>query len=280
MNYYKLNEIGKNILKENDIFDYAYDAKELLFFASKMDMKEYFLNIKEECPIEIEKLYLEYIEKRKNHIPLQHITNKMTFFGYDFYVNKDVLIPRFDTEILVENALTKIKSNDKILDMCTGSGCIIISILKRVFDAVGVGVDISDKALNISKKNAKDLGVLDRVNFIKSDLFSNLKEEKFDIIISNPPYIKKDDIKYLSEEVKLYDPIIALDGGNDGLLFYKRIILDSYNYLKEDGFLFFEVGFDEASLVKNLLIDKGFYDINIVKDLNNINRVIFGKKGK
>lgn len=280
MKYVKLREIGKNILKENNILDYDFDSKELLLFALKTDLKDYLLKMNDECEKSIEAKYLSYIDKRKKHIPLQHITHEMNFYGYSFYVNKDVLIPRFDTEILVEEALKKIKSGDKILDMCTGSGCIIISILKKKGKTKGVGIDISDKALLVANKNSKKLLVSDRIKLIKSDLFNELKEMEFDIIISNPPYIREADIDSLSDEVKCYDPYIALCGGEDGLYFYRKIAKESKKFLKHGGYLFFEIGYDEAKSVKEILLKNDFCDIEIKSDLNGFNRVVSGKNKK
>ena len=202
----------------------VYDNKEI----DKKQQWEYFVNI----------------EKITKGIPLQHITHKQEFMKMDFFVNEDVLIPRQDTEILVEEVIkiAKKKNRPKILDLCTGSGAIAISLKKFVPNSDVYAVDISEKALEIARKNARKLEA--DVKFIKSNLFENLKKEKFDIIVSNPPYIKREDIMNLSEEVK-NEPQIALDGGIDGLDFYKKISEQAIEYLKLDSYLCFEIGYNQ-----------------------------------
>ena len=199
----------------------------------------------------------------------------------DFYVDENVLIPRPDTEILVEeviNIANKIE-NPVILDLCTGSGAIGISIAKNVKDAKVYAIDISEKALEIAKRNAEDLKVKKKVNFIKSDLFEKLKKMKFDIIVSNPPYIKKEDINYLSEEVQK-EPKIALDGGSDGLDFYRKIVKQGYEYLKLGSYLCFEIGFDQKIDVIEIIENENKYiDTYCKKDLYGNDRIIVTKVG-
>ena len=220
--------------------------------------------------------YLKGINMLIKGIPIQHITHQQEFMKMSFYVDENVLIPRPDTEILVEEviSLCKRKNFIKILDLCTGSGAIAVSLAKYLNNVDITAVDISNKALKIAKKNARNNNVEEKITFIESDLFSNLSKNKYDLIVSNPPYIKKEDIKKLDVEVKK-EPILALDGGVDGLDFYRKIILNSYNYLNNKGMLCLEIGFDQKEQVEKLLEKEGKY-INIYckKDLGNNDRVI------
>ncbi len=214
------------------------------------------------------------VRQRLKNKPLTKIFHKAYFYGLDFYVNNDVLSPRQETEILVENALKFIKNDNlKVLDLCTGSGAIAISIAKNS-NAKVFASDISPKALKVAKLNAK-LNSAD-VKFIKSDLLDNI-DEKFDIIISNPPYIETETIASLDKEVKCYDPILALDGGADGLRFYKKIIEKIDNYLLENGKILFEIGYNQQESVNLLLKQKGF-DTICIKDYSGLPRVVIGKK--
>lgn len=219
---------------------------------------------------------LEGIKKLNNNIPIQYIVNEQEFMGLKFFVNENVLIPQPDTEILVEEIINNYKERKiKILDLCTGSGCIAISLKKYLPQAEIFASDISEKALNIAQNNAKQNNT--EINFIKSDLFQNL-QDKFDIIVSNPPYIKTDIIKTLDEEVQ-NEPIIALDGGNDGLDFYEKILKEAYNYLKDEGKLYLEIGYDQKEDLINLYKnDKRYKNIECIKDLANNDRVIIIEK--
>ena len=219
----------------------------------------------------------EAVEKRINHIPLQHIVGETEFMGLTFKVNDKVLVPRFDTEILVDEVVKYVGDEFyKILDMCTGSGCIAITVSDMCDNAKVVAADISKDALDVAKEN-NEINSTD-VEFVESDLFENV-EGLFDVIVSNPPYIKTEEIENLMDEVKLHDPRLALDAGEDGLEFYRRIIKDSKDYLKQDGMIFFEIGFDQAEDVSKLLDENGFKDIVVKKDLAMNDRVIFAKKG-
>ena len=224
---------------------------------------------------------IEFLNRRINHEPLDKIIGKRDFYKYCFAVNSDVLSPRPDTEVLVEKAINLVKENElkKIIDLGTGSGCIILSILKDVDNLLGVGVDISDKAIEVAKHNANELDLLDRVSFVNCD-FDNIDTSlgEFDIIVSNPPYIPLEEFETLDIEVKKYDPKIALVGGSDGLVFYKQIAQRSPLILKKNGYILLEVGYNQAQDVANIFIDNGFTFVEFLKDLAGINRCVILKK--
>ena len=223
--------------------------------------------------------YFKAIKKISTGIPIQHITHLQEFMKMNFYVDSDVLIPRPDTEILVEEVIDiakKVKAK-KILDLCTGSGAIAVSLAKYIENSEITAVDISNKALNIARKNAKINGVENQITFVESNLFENLVKEKYDIIVSNPPYIKKEVIKKLDKEVQK-EPEIALDGGYDGLDFYRKIIHISDEYLKFNGYLCLEIGYDQKDDVIELIKNEQKY-INIYykKDLYGNDRIVITK---
>ena len=207
---------------------------------------------------------------------MQHITGKAYFYGHEFKVNGNVLVPRPDTEILVEEVLKILTGNERVLDMCTGSGCILIACDlgedKKYHFKEGVGSDISEKALEIARENAVSLGA-ENLEFVSGDLFENVKGT-FDIIVSNPPYIARGDIMELEPEVRDFDPLNALDGGEDGLVFYRRIAEAAPDYLKKDGTILFEIGYNQAKEVEEILREQGFSDINIIKDYGGNDRVV------
>lgn len=230
---------------------------------------------------EQEEKYWEAVEQLVNGIPLQHITHRQEFMKMDFYVNKQVLIPRPDTEVLVEEVIQIAKKINakKILDLCTGSGAIAVSLAKYIENSQITAVDISQEALNIAKLNAKKHQVDKQITFIQSDLFDDLPKEKYDMIVSNPPYIKKEMIKALDEEVQK-EPHIALDGGYDGLDFYRKITHQSYEFLKYKGFLCLEIGYDQKIDVIELIEQEEKYiDTYGKKDLYGNDRVIVTKVG-
>lgn len=242
------------VLDEPRQYIIVYDKKEI----TKKQQWEYFINI----------------EKLTKGIPLQHITHRQEFMKMDFFVDENTLIPRPDTEILVEEVIkiAKQKYNPKILDLCTGSGAIAISLKKYVPNSEIIGVDISEKAIEVANKNANKLNA--DVKFIKSDLFERLKKEKFDIIVSNPPYIKKEEIKKLSKEVQK-EPELALDGGIDGLDFYRKITSQAIEYLKTESFLCFEIGYNQKNdVIKIIEKQQNYKNIYCKKDLYGYDRVI------
>ncbi|WP_031556155.1 peptide chain release factor N(5)-glutamine methyltransferase [Lachnospira multipara] len=272
-----------SILEKQGIDNASYDAKELLMHVLNISNTDLLLNSNKIIEDFAATQYDECIKRRANHEPLQHITGIAYFYGREFLVNEHVLIPRYDTENLCYKLLDLIEENDRILDMCTGSGCIIETLFleskcsKKAGDTVAV--DISKEALEVAKNNAARLGI-DAIEFINSDLFEELNDDFvkfFDVIVSNPPYIRTSVIEELDKEVKLHDPFIALDGKEDGLLFYRKITRDCRPFLKEGGYLAYEIGHDQAADVSKIMKDNGFSDIKVYKDLSGFDRVVIGK---
>jgi len=271
---------GEDILRKNNIENSAYDSFALLSDMLNIDRAYYFSHENEAVLETVYKEYMKRIERRANHIPLQHIIGYTEFWKYKFFVNEYVLVPRQDTETLVEEAIKKINSNSTVLDMCTGSGCILISLALETKMRRGIGVDISKEALEIAGRNKESLEAKN-VEFLESDLFDKLQgifDNKFDVIVSNPPYIKTSVIEELDEEVRNHDPMIALDGHDDGLYFYEAITKQSVDYIKAGGWLIFEIGYDQAEDVNKILIQCGFGNTQIVKDLTGHDRVAIGQK--
>ena len=279
---------GTKVLEQHEIQEARLDAWLLLEYVTGVSRAFYFAHFDEEVEPEKVCRYREVIEKRAGHVPLQHITGKAYFMGFEFFVNENVLVPRQDTETLVEKALEVLKGrkSPRILDMCTGSGCILLSLLALTGDAYGVGADVSSLALRVAKKNCTGLEVTDRAEFVESDLFSApFFAEKtgkdtalYDILISNPPYIRSAEIEELMEEVREHDPRLALDGHEDGLYFYRRIISEGKAFLKKDGWMLFEIGYDQGEDVWKLMRDNGFSDVQIIKDLTGLDRVVAGRR--
>ncbi len=266
---------GEDRLKKANIEEAVLDAWYLLEYSIPTNRISFLMDrnkIVSEKQIE---QYKELIKKRASHIPLQHLTGVQEFMGYPFKVNEFVLIPRQDTEILVEEVL-KEANGKKVLDMCTGSGCIIISLSKLSNLQKAVGVDISKEALKVAKENVIALEV--DVDLIESDLFSNInKEETFDIIVSNPPYIESCEVDKLMSEVKDYEPRLALDGMEDGLYFYRKIVKEAKSHLTKNGALFFEIGYNQGKAVSELMIENGYREVKVMKDLCGLDRVVMGK---
>ena len=273
MNLHSAYEYGKKFLMERNIENAEGDAWILLEYVTGVTRAAYFMDMERELSVFQEKTYRDYLSKRKEHIPLQHITGEQEFMGLTFRVNEHVLVPRQDTEVLVETVMEDLCPGVEILDMCTGSGCIIISLLKLGKELTGKGVDISREALEVANDNAARQGV--DVKFVHSDLFANV-QGRYDIIVSNPPYIRTDVIVNLQEEVRLHDPIQALDGKEDGLYFYRKIIEESPKYLKKNGKLYFEIGHDQGMVVSHLMERAGFAGVTVKKDLAGLDRVVFG----
>ena len=260
-------------------FDEAESDSRLIFeYIAGIDRVKLTLEGDRELEPGIEEKLKAALAKRLTHMPVQYITGYQNFMGLEFMVSKDVLIPRMDTETLVEEVLRLGLSNVRVLDICTGSGCILLSILKYVYGSSGVGVDISDGALGVAEANSEALGI--DATFIKSDMFENIpKDERFDIVVSNPPYIRSDVIGTLMSEVKDYEPLLALDGSEDGLKFYRIIADRAPEYLNNGGMLFLEIGYDQGAEVSALLSAAGFMDVEVIKDLSGLDRVVSGRIG-
>lgn len=284
--FFRLVQQGTFLLEKAGIEEAGLDAWLLLEYTIKKNRAWYLAHQQEEAPDQVEKRYMERIRRREKRIPLQHITGQAFFMGYEFFVNEKALIPRQDTEILVEEALKVLNTMESpgILDMCTGSGCILLSLLLEKKESWGVGADISQEALEVAEKNKERLGLADRGRFVESSLFLGEWFQKeaalFDVIVSNPPYIKTKDIESLMEEVRLHDPRLALDGGEDGLCFYQRITSGCLPFLKEGGWLMYEIGSSQGEAVARIMEKEGFGNIQIKKDLSGLDRVVIGSKEK
>lgn len=255
------------------------DVETLLQKVLDVDRLYILLNLDRYLSDDEEKLFNKFIEERLNNRPVAYIVENREFMGLDFYVKEGVLIPRPDTEVLVEEVieLGKDKGPINILDIGTGSGAITVSLAKYLVNAKITSVDISNIALEIGKKNAQSNDVDDRITFIKSDLFTNIdKDMKFDIIVSNPPYIKREVIETLDKQVKDFEPYNALEGGIDGLDFYRAITTQGKNYLNKGGILAYEVGHDQSEDVSKLMEKDGYTNIYTRKDLQQIDRVVIG----
>lgn len=274
MQYAKLYQIGKEQLQKAGITDAELDARLLLEFICHTDRNALYAHGDQEIEDEKMQDFLQLIEKRAVHIPLQHLTGEQNFMGLDFLVNEHVLIPRQDTEILVEEIMRDLHDGIRILDMCTGSGCILLSLLHYSNDCSGVGVDVSEDALAVARQNADRLAEKQAV-FIQSDLFEKV-EGSFDLIVSNPPYIRSQEIAGLMPEVREHEPQLALDGKDDGLYFYREIIKGAMLHLKRGGQLFFEIGYDQGEAVQALLAANGYTEIAVVKDYAGLDRVVYG----
>ena len=274
MQYAKLYQIGKEQLQKAGITDAELDARLLLEFICHTDRNALYAHGDQEIEDEKMQDFLQLIEKRAVHIPLQHLTGEQNFMGLDFLVNEHVLIPRQDTEILVEEIMRDLHDGIRILDMCTGSGCILLSLLHYSNDCSGVGADLSEEALEVARKNAEQLGESSAL-FVQGDLFAPV-EGKFEIIVSNPPYICSDVIPTLMEEVREHEPMQALDGGADGLDFYRKIIQGAKEHLCGGGQLFFEIGYDQGEAVQRLMEQAGYREVECVQDFAGLDRVVFG----
>lgn len=271
---------AEKILKENNISDSTQKARRLLAFVLNKEKEYLMIHEDEEILEQIYKVYLDKIERLKNHEPIQYILENQEFMGFNFYVDKNVLIPQPDTENLVEEVIDIVQKNDlrfpKILDLCTGSGAVAISIAKLIKNSIVYGTDISKEALQVAENNS--ISNQANVLFMKSDMFKNIfKEFEFNIIVSNPPYIETETIKSLDKEVQK-EPMIALDGGEDGLRFYREIAENAKRFLISDGFLALEIGYNQKEKVEEILKTNGYRNIYFRKDLSGIYRVIVAQK--
>lgn len=269
---------GAARLGEADIEEAELDARLLLEFVCGTDRNTLLVHGERDVSEEEYGRYCGLIERRAAHVPLQHLTGEQDFMGLTFLVNKDVLVPRQDTEVLVEEVMKHLHDGMRILDLCTGSGCILLSLLHYSNDCEGVGVDLSARALSVAGKNYEiqrtqrpDM----KARFLEGNLFEGL-EDRFDMIVSNPPYIKTDVIDTLMPEVREYEPVMALDGGTDGLAFYRRIAGDAGAYLNGGGMLFFEIGCEQAADVCKIMEAAGFREVEVVKDFAGLDRVVYG----
>lgn len=269
---------GEDLLKVADIADWKMDSWLLAEYVFNINRTIFYMNPNMSVDKSLSDKYMELINIRASKTPLQYITKNQEFMGFDFFVNENVLIPRQDTELLVEKVVEYVRTSTgeiKVLDMCTGSGCIAISIDKMCDNAKVFAVDLSNEALEVAKKN-NELNKAD-VTFVHSDLFKKI-QDKFDIIVSNPPYIKTEEIEDLMDEVKVHEPRMALDGDGDGLKFYKKIAIEGRQYLRKNGIIFFEIGYDQGESVPDILNINGYTDINVYKDLADNDRVVVARK--
>jgi len=273
MTYRELYDWGHARLAEAKIREAALDARLLLEEVCGTDRGYLLVHGDEPVSDVQEQAYRDFVSSRGSRIPLQHILGYQEFMGLRFMINGDVLIPRQDTETLVEEVMRYLHDGMRILDMCTGSGCILLSLLQYSNDCVGVGSDISEAALAIARTNAEHLKK--DAAFVQSDLFENI-EGKYDVIVSNPPYIPTKVIETLEAEVRDYDPMNALDGKEDGLHFYRRIVDKAGEYLYPGGMLFFEIGHDEKDEVVTIMEEEGYREVTALKDLAGNDRVVFG----
>lgn len=273
MTYKQAEQKGEELLQKAGVMDAKIDAWLLLEMVAKIDRSFYFAHADEEVEPEALTEYERVLEKRAERVPLQYITGEQEFMGMTFKVNSNVLVPRQDTETLVEETLKVIEPQMEVLDLCTGSGCILLSILKNAPFVHGMGSDISKQALLVAKENAKLHGL--EADWVRSNLFDNLTGP-YDVIVSNPPYIARGEIPSLMPEVAQFEPMEALDGGMDGLDFYRKITEEAPRYLKENGYLLFEIGFDQGQKVGNLMREAGFTDVTVIQDLAQNDRVVRG----
>lgn len=281
--YGEVYKEGVAWLKEAGISEADLDARLLLEYVCKTDRNTLLAHGDREVSAEECGRYRELIEKRAAHIPLQYLTGEQDFMGLTFLVNNDVLVPRQDTEVLVEEAMKHLHDGMRILDLCTGSGCILLSLLHYSNDCEGVGTDLSPQALFVARENYERLREARpdmKARFLEGDLFGALENEaageRFDMIISNPPYIETGVIETLMPEVRAHEPLMALDGGTDGLVFYRRIAAQAGSHLNGGGMLFFEIGCEQAEAVCHMMEAAGFREIEVIRDFAGLDRVVFG----
>lgn len=285
MTYGELYEYGKHALGAAGVAEAALDARLLLEYICRTDRNELIVHADRGRSGMEEQFYRTVIEKRAERVPLQHIVGGQEFMGLWFRVNEHTLIPRQDTEILVEEAMRHLGDGMRILDLCTGSGCILLSLLKYSNECEGVGIDLSGEALMVARENAEQLGI--KAAFLEGDLFAPLAEftsdrtadRLFDMIVSNPPYIETAVIGTLMPEVREHEPFMALDGGEDGLRFYRKIIAEAPAHMRKGAHLLFETGCGQGEAVASLMRAAGFGQVGIYKDYAGLDRVVSGVKG-
>ena len=269
------------LLKEAKIENETAESGFLMEYALDVNRNFYLMHQMDEMPEAQQEAYFSLVKRRCQRIPLQYLTGEQEFMGLPFLVNEHVLIPRQDTELLVEHALDLLKQmqqeniSPEVLDLCTGSGCIAVSLKHDLPEISVTASDISGDSLDVAQENGRRNGV--EIQWILSDLFEQI-DGPFDMIVSNPPYIPSAVIPTLMPEVKDHEPLRALDGDDDGLLFYRRIVTQSADYLKQNGYLLFEIGFDQGSAVAEMMNKNGFTDINIIPDLAGLDRVVIGRR--
>lgn len=274
MRYREATEWGSMILQQAGVAEAKLDAWLLLETVCKINRTFYYSHLEEAMTTEQQSEYEIAIRKRAERIPLQYITGEQEFMGLNFKVNSNVLIPRQDTETLVEEALKICQPGMKLLDLGTGSGCIVISLMKNAHGMTATGSDISKQALLVAKENAKLHEV--EVDWIRSNLYENING-RFDLIVSNPPYIMQSEILDLMPEVRDFEPVGALDGGIDGLDFYRQIIVQSMDYLNKDGYLYLEIGYNQGPAVTNMMCAAGYREVSVIKDMAHHERVVKGR---
>lgn len=269
---------AKQKLKNIGIDTYSLDSELILCEVTGFNKTQLFIKDDYELSEKEESLFKAYLERREKKEPIAYIFGRQEFMALNFKVNPYTLIPRPDTEVLVEKLIEEVnlKGYKKLLDIGTGSGAIAISTLKYTKNSEFDAIDISQGALDTAKLNAQENGVISRINFIKSDIFENINNKKYDVIVSNPPYIKTDIIDGLEDNVKKYEPFSALDGGKDGLYFYRKITEGAVSRLNAKGLLIYEIGYDQGLEVSQLMKEHGFEGISVLKDLAGLDRVVYG----
>ena len=281
MNIQELLKLGYELLKKVNIETYMIDSQ--LILCKVLNVDKLFIITNRGSKVEEKEIkeYVRLIKLREKKMPVKYILQNAEFMGINFFVKEGVLIPRMDTEILVEEAIEEIKGNNykEICDVCCGSGAIGISLSNYIKEANVICYDISDIAIEVTEKNINMLGLNDRVKVYHSDLLNEAieKNRKFDIIVANPPYIKESVIDTLMEDVKDYEPFIALSGGEDGLFFYRKLVIQSKKLLNHGGSLIFEIGYDQKDAVMNIMEENSFKSVTCIKDLSGNDRVVKGR---
>lgn len=280
--YRELYEEGRRILEQAGLPDAALDARFLLEEVCGTNLQTLLVFPEKKVTEEEVNQYRAFVQRRKDREPTAMILGEWDFMGLTFRLNKSTLIPEQDTEVLVETALEELKRRGpgeaplRILDLCTGSGCILLSLLHELRNADGLGTDLSEEALEAARENAVRLGLQERGTFRQGDLWEPVGDERFDLIVSNPPYVPTDVIPTLEPEVRCGEPYAALDGGEDGLVFYRRILKEAAGHLKPSGIIIVESGFDEAAQISALMQDQKLRGIRTVKDYGGLDRVVLG----